>query len=98
MPRFQEVLPTSEARGELTQALGRFRRDGVAAVPLVFGSHRCAAGVVIPFQLYEALMPILEDIQIAEVVRARLANPAPSRPGEQLLDELGFSAVDSERS
>jgi antitoxin StbD len=94
IPKFSHVLPVSEARGELSRTLERFRRDGIAADPLVFGNHRQAEGVVIPFPLFEALLPLLEDVQIAEVVRERLADPAPNRPGSELLGELGFSAAD----
>ena len=56
------VLPSRDARDELPKALKRFRAEGIAAEPLVFGSHRKPEGVVIPFELYEELLPLVEDI------------------------------------
>ncbi|OAN33758.1 hypothetical protein A4X17_15095 [Plantibacter sp. H53] len=69
----QPVLPTSEARTELPNALRRFRSEGVMAQPMVFGGHRRAEGVVIPFELYTELLPVIEDIEIAHLVRERAA-------------------------
>jgi hypothetical protein len=43
-----DVLPTGEARAALSPTLDRFRREGVTAVPVVFGSHRKPEGVVQP--------------------------------------------------
>lgn len=67
------VLPTSEARTALPDALRRFRVQGVLAQPVVFGGHRRAEGVVIPFELYAELLPVIEDIEIAHLVRERTA-------------------------
>lgn len=68
------VLPTSEARTELPKALRRFRAEGALAQPVVFGGHRRAEGVVIPFELYTELLPVIEDIEIAHLVRERAAH------------------------
>lgn len=87
---FLHVLPTSEARGELSHTLERFRRDGVSAEPLVFGGHRKPEGVVIPFELFERLLPVLEDVLIGETVRQRLSTPDASLPLEGLIVELGL--------
>jgi antitoxin StbD len=89
---FQQVVATSEARVGLSQTLERFRRDGASAEPTVFGGHRRPEGVILPFEMYERILSLLEDIAIAESVRKRLANPAESLPIEQLLGDLGFSA------
>jgi antitoxin StbD len=67
------VLPSGDARAELPKALDRFRHDGMLAEPLVFGSHRKPEAVVIPFALYERLLPAIEDLEIAELVRLRAA-------------------------
>ncbi len=67
------VLPSRDARDELPKALKRFRAEGIAAEPLVFGSHRKPEGVVIPFELYEELLPLVEDILIARTARERIA-------------------------
>jgi antitoxin StbD len=93
---FTRVLPTSQARSELSTAVARFRREGVSSAPVVFGSHRKPEGVVIPFELFEQLIPAIEDILLATTIRARVANPAPSVPLEDLIDELGFSPSDFE--
>ncbi len=70
--------------------LQRFRRDGVAAEPMVFGGHRKPEGVVIPFALFERMLPLLEDVLIAETVRRRLDEPGASLPLDGLITELGF--------
>jgi hypothetical protein len=67
------VLPASEARVALPDALRRFRAEGALARPVVFGGHRRAEGVVIPFELYAELLPVIEDIEIAHLVRERAA-------------------------
>jgi hypothetical protein len=67
------VLPSREIRIELPKALERFRQDGIAAAPIVFGAHRKPEAVVIPFELYAALLPLIEDIEIAQIVRERSA-------------------------
>src|SRR5674476_1357722 len=73
---FTQVLPTSQARAELSTAVARFRREGLSAAPVVFGSHRKPEGVVLPFELFEQLVPAIEDILLAATIRARLANPS----------------------
>ena len=50
------VRPVSEARAQLSRALERFRREGTAAEPVIFGAHRKPEAVVIPFSLYEQLI------------------------------------------
>jgi hypothetical protein len=67
------VLPSRDARDELPNALKRFRAEGVSAEPLIFGSHRKPEGVVIPFELYEEVLPLVEDILIARAARERIA-------------------------
>lgn len=68
------VLPSGEARTALPEALRRFRVEGVAAEPVVFGSHRKPEAVVIPFELYVHLLPVIEDLEIAQLVRERSAS------------------------
>ncbi|MGN7800215.1 hypothetical protein [Leifsonia sp. 22587] len=67
------VLPTNEARVALTKALARFREQGALAEPVVFGAQRRPEGVMIPFELYEELLPVIEDLEIAHLARARAA-------------------------
>jgi PHD/YefM family antitoxin component YafN of YafNO toxin-antitoxin module len=49
------VHPVSVARAELSRALARFRREGAAAAPVIFGSHRKPEAVVLPFEAYAEL-------------------------------------------
>ncbi len=86
------VLPSGDARIELPKALRRFREQGLTAEPLIFGSHRRPEAVVIPFDLYQALLPAIEEIEIAAVMRDR-GSDAP-RPLAELAAELGLDASD----
>lgn len=67
------VFASSDARNELPKALKRFRAQGASADPVVFGSHRKPEAVVIPFALYSQLLPMIEDLEIAALVRERAA-------------------------
>jgi|ThiBio_1000_plan_1041568.scaffolds.fasta_scaffold00488_34 antitoxin StbD len=67
------VLPSGDARTALPDALRRFRAEGLTAAPVVFGSHRKPEAVVIPFELYAQLLPVIEDVEIAKLVRERSA-------------------------
>lgn len=67
------VLASGDARTALPDALRRFRSQGLAAEPIVFGSHRRPEAVVIPFELYARLLPVIEDLEIAQLVRERAA-------------------------
>lgn len=84
------VEPTSVARAELSSALRRFRRDGLHSAPLVFGSHRQAEGVVLPWALYEAVLPAIEDAQTAALLRERMADGKERVSLERAVVELGF--------
>ena len=92
-----EVLPTSEARAELSATIMRFREDGIAASPVLFGSHRKPEGVMLPYSLFERLIPEIEEILLAERVRERLAEGTKSLPLEKLIKELGFKNSDFEK-
>ena len=84
-----EVLPTNEARAKLNQIAAGFDRDGPDAVPVVFGSHRRAQGVIVSWQLWQRLGPTIEDVLDAEQARARLDAAGGERLShEQLLAEL----------
>ena len=67
------VLPSGDARTALPDALRRFRIEGISAAPILFGAHRKPEAVVIPFELYAELLPVIEDLEIAHLVRARAA-------------------------
>lgn len=82
------VLPSREIRTELPKALERFRSEGIAAQPVVFGAHRRPEAVVIPFELYDRLLPIIEDLEIAQLVRERTA-AGPATPLVDTAEKLG---------
>ncbi|WP_345762798.1 hypothetical protein [Diaminobutyricibacter sp. McL0608] len=87
------VLPSNEARTELPKALKRFRADGALAQPMLFGSHRRPEAVVIPFALYSQLLPVIEDLEIAQLVQARQA-AGPSTPLADIAEGLGLDPAD----
>lgn len=96
MRSLPEVMPVGEARDALSRVLAVFRREGRNARPVFFGSRRQAEAVIIPVELFEELVPLMEDVLIAREVRARLA----ARDGTTWLDfdslvkESGFDPAD----
>ncbi|WP_187977237.1 hypothetical protein [Mycetocola sp. JXN-3] len=87
------VLASKDARDELPRALKRFREEGIAAAPLIFGAHRKAEAVIIPFELYAELLPIIEDMEIAALVRQRAAR-GPATPLSEVAGRLGLDPGD----
>ena len=87
------VLPSGEARTALPEALRWFRVEGLVAEPVVFGAHRKAEAVVIPFELYARLLPVIEDLEIAQLVRERAA-AGVSVPLADVAAAVGLDPVD----
>jgi hypothetical protein len=87
------VLPTNEARAALPQALARFRESGALAEPVVFGAQRRPEGVMISFELYSELLPVIEDVEIAHLVRERQATGG-TVPLADIAAGLGLNADD----
>lgn len=83
------VLPSRELRTELPKVLDRFRHEGLASQPVVFGAHRKPEAVVIPFELYASLLPLIEDLEIAQIVRERTA-AGPATPLAETAAKLGI--------
>ncbi len=52
MRRPHEVLPTREARAQLSAMLERFRKDGAQAEPIVIGARRRPEAVVLSYERY----------------------------------------------
>jgi PHD/YefM family antitoxin component YafN of YafNO toxin-antitoxin module len=50
-----EVLPTREARAQLSAMLERFRQDGAEAEPIVIGARRRPEAVVLSYERYVQL-------------------------------------------
>lgn len=83
-------VPTSVARRELTQTVSRFREEGLGAEPVVFGSHRKAEAVVLPYEAYAALMELAEEYAIASRIRQRdHADSGQRYTLEEVADEFG---------
>lgn len=88
------VRTSREAREEIGATLARFQIEGAGAEPLVFGAHRKPQAAVIPFELYERLEAILEDLELAQKLASRISQP-PSH-SDVLLTDLGFDRADFE--
>ena len=73
------VETISGARKMLTQHVARFRVDGLDAEPVVFGDHRKPEAVVLPFETFQLLLDIAEDIAIMERVRERDSSDSGAR-------------------
>ena len=69
-----EVVPTSEARKNLSGILGELRKKGANADPVVFGSHRKPEGVMLSYLAYVKLLDLLDDMAIAAEVTKRLSD------------------------
>src|SRR6218665_284963 len=87
------VIPDTEVCTELPAVLRHFRKFGALTTPAVFGTQRRTEGVMIPVELYEELPPVIEDLEIAHIVRDRatagasvpladIAAPAGLDPGD----------------
>jgi hypothetical protein len=86
------VLPVAQAREEFSKVVRRFREEGISAQPVVFGSHRKPEAVTIPYAMFQALLPAMEDILLAGTIRERLDQPDLS--WEQVLAEVGVTQED----
>lgn len=89
-----QVRTSREAREELGATLARFQVEGAMAEPVIFGAHRKPQAAVIPFELYERLESILEDLELAETLASRMSQP--SSDSDSLLTDLGFDPADFE--
>jgi len=69
----------SDARANLTSHVARFRAEGISAEPVVFGDHRLPEAVLLPFETFELLLDVAEDIVIAERIRERDARDSGNR-------------------
>lgn len=70
------ILHSREARTEIPKALRRFRSEGRLADPVIFGSHRRPEAVVLPFELYTALLPAIAQLKVGSDERAGEDAPA----------------------
>ncbi|HEY5014185.1 MAG TPA: type II toxin-antitoxin system Phd/YefM family antitoxin [Acidimicrobiia bacterium] len=94
------VLGTSEARSQLPAILQRCRTQGASAEPVFIGANRKPVAVIVPAELLERLAPYLEDLALADRLRARLADTRPSLSEDEVDRALGLdpAAVAAERA
>lgn len=69
----------SSTRANLTGHVKRFREKGLDAEPVVFGDNRRPEAALLPFETFELLMEIAEDIAIAQRIRARTEQDTGNR-------------------
>lgn len=77
--RHREVLPTTEVRAKLSQIAADFERHGVGAEPVAFGSHRRPQGIILPWELWLEILPVVEDHLDAAEARQRLTEVGDER-------------------
>ena len=89
-----EVLPTSRARTELSSTVSRFLEEGLLSRPILFGSHRKPEAVIISFELYEHLLPEIENIQLNETLKRRINDGQKRISFEELAAQVGIDTAD----
>jgi len=85
-------VTTTEAREGLTSTVRRFREEGVRAEPVIFGSHRKPEAVVLPYEAYEELRELAEELIVAQRLRERDARDSGAR--RSLRDVAGHFGID----
>lgn len=65
------VETITDARKHLTGHVARFRDQGVDAEPVIFGDHRQPEAALLPYDTFQLLLDIAEDVVIAERIRQR---------------------------
>ena len=92
---FIEVSPVGVAREEFSKVMARFRTDGITATPVIFGSHRKPEAVTIPYELFQRVLPAIEDVFLAELIKSRLHDPKVT--WEEALKRLNISQSDIDK-
>jgi antitoxin StbD len=77
-----QVHPLSEVRQRLSWILARFRREGAAAEPVAFGSHRKPEAILLPYEVYERYQALAREharldaaLSAAQSVQAEVPGP-----------------------
>jgi PHD/YefM family antitoxin component YafN of YafNO toxin-antitoxin module len=83
------VHPLSEVRKRLSGILARFRREGAAAEPVAFGSHRKPEAVLLPYEAYERYEALSRqrarlDFALASAQSVQAELPGPFSPDHDL--------------
>ena len=89
---FTKVLDTTEARNQFPKLAAKARAEGPLSTIVFAGPHRNPDLTIMPTSLFEILAPYLEDILIAERVRARRVEfEGGGLSLNELEDHLGIS-------
>ncbi|WP_407695978.1 hypothetical protein [Sphaerimonospora thailandensis] len=72
--------------------MARVSKQGIQAEPIVIGRRRKAEAVLISFELYEKLADLIDEIQLASLIRERLATAerTPDLTLEEVAESLGI--------
>lgn len=89
------IRTSREARETLGDTLSRFRSEGIAAEPMVFGAQRKPEAVMIPFETFQALVPLMENLTVAETIRPRI-EAGGAAPLSETAAALGLDPADFE--
>jgi PHD/YefM family antitoxin component YafN of YafNO toxin-antitoxin module len=80
----------SDTRQHLTGHVARFREQGLDAAPVIFGDRRQPEAALLPYETFELLLDVAEDIAIAQRIRERRATDSGNRTSlGELASELG---------
>jgi antitoxin StbD len=80
----------SDTRKNLTGHVRRFREQGLEAEPVVFGDNRRPDAALLPYETFELLLELAEDIVVAQRVREREAADSGARTSlARVAEELG---------
>ncbi|GAA3413751.1 type II toxin-antitoxin system Phd/YefM family antitoxin [Streptosporangium vulgare] len=92
MTKFVRVEPISSARAQLSETVARIGEQGLQAEPVVIGRRYKPEAVIISFELYEQLADLIDEIQLAPLIRERLATSttSPDLTLEEVADSLGI--------
>jgi hypothetical protein len=99
-----QVHPLSEVRARLSGILARFRREGAAAEPVAFGTHRKPEAVLLPYEVYERYEALARQrerldwaLSAAGSVQAELPGPFSPEHDRQVAayvdDEIGAAEL-----
>ena len=80
----------SDTRARLTGHVARFREEGIEAEPVIFGERRKPQAALLPYETFQLLLDVAEDVVIAERIRRRDAADAGDRTTlEEIAAEFG---------
>ena len=85
----------SHTRQHLTGHVARFRKERLEAEPVIFGDRRQPEAALLPYETFELLLDLAEDVAIAERIRARAeADPGNRTSLGELANEVGVDVDD----